>query len=138
MNVHRPRQALGCTALCVAACALLSAPVVAGPGDGERDYLRYCSRCHGHDGTGNGPLAGKLDPRPADLTRIAARRDGGFPVRELADIIDGRARVMEQGEREMPAWGRHFSAEFGDGVLSEELAKGKLLGIIDYLRSLQR
>ena len=106
--------------------------------DGATDYRHHCSRCHGEQGRGDGPLAGQLDPAPPDLTRIAQRRGGRFPTRELADIIDGRAAIMAQGPRVMPAWGRHFSAEFGDGVLSEELAKGKLIGIVDYLRSIQR
>lgn len=111
----------------------------AAPADqGATDYQRYCSRCHGHDGFGDGPLASHLDPAPADLTRIKRRREGRFPARELAEIIDGRARIMHEGARSMPAWGRHFSEEFGDGVLSEELGKGKLFGIIEYLRRIQR
>ena len=53
-------------------CALASA----GDGDlappeverGEKVYRRACASCHGRDGTGDGPAARSLDPRPRDLT----------------------------------------------------------------------
>lgn len=129
--------------------ALLVLPIVLWPAtplaadkaadrEAERDFRQYCGQCHGHDGRGQGPNAYRLATRPADLTLISRRRGGVFPTMELAAYIDGRAEYLESGPRSMPAWGRHFSAEFGDGVVSEELAKGKLLRIVDYLRSIQR
>lgn len=34
-------------------------------------FLRACAQCHGDTGRGDGPLAGRLPARPADLTRSA-------------------------------------------------------------------
>ena len=36
--------------------------------DGYRIFRTNCFVCHGLDGTGNGPLASKLETKPADLT----------------------------------------------------------------------
>jgi high-affinity iron transporter len=42
---------------------------------GAKVYQESCAGCHGSMGKGNGPLAGALDPRPADLTDRAALAD---------------------------------------------------------------
>jgi mono/diheme cytochrome c family protein len=34
---------------------------------GKALYRKYCSNCHGTNGQGDGPLANKLTPKPADL-----------------------------------------------------------------------
>jgi len=57
---------------------------------GRQYFVRYCSACHGMTGHGDGPAAPALRPPPADLTRIAQRRGGHFPVAEIAAHIDGR------------------------------------------------
>src|SRR5689334_22648257 len=45
---------------------------------GNAVYLLYCASCHGPDGQGNGVNSRKMDPKPADLTRIAQRNGGKF------------------------------------------------------------
>ena len=42
-------------------------------------YLKLCATCHGNSGQGDGPLANKLTPKPADLIERAAHHsDGDF------------------------------------------------------------
>ena len=78
---------------------------------GQAEFLNSCAACHGTDGRGDGPMAEVLNTPPADLTRIAARRDGVFPAKEIYRIIDGRKEVRVHGTSDMPVWGRQFIDE---------------------------
>jgi mono/diheme cytochrome c family protein len=104
---------------------------------GERSFLRHCSACHGLEGRGDGPVATVLRAPPADLTRIAARRGGAFPDADVADFIDGRADVSAHGSREMPVWGRVFSRPIAEGTTGEEVVRGQLWILVEYLKSIQ-
>ncbi len=104
---------------------------------GAETFRRHCSACHGVSGAGDGPVAAVLRDKPADLTRIAARRDGRFPHAEIAAFIDGRTDVSAHGPREMPVWGRVFSKPIADGTTGEEVVRGQLLVLVEYLASLQ-
>jgi mono/diheme cytochrome c family protein len=57
---------------------------------GRAQFVEHCASCHGMKGRGDGPAATSLKIAPADLTRIATRRDGIFPDGDIAAIIDGR------------------------------------------------
>jgi mono/diheme cytochrome c family protein len=107
-------------------------------GAGRQFFERYCSACHGVDGKGQGPVAPVLLTPPADLTQIAKRRGGAFPVAEIAAYIDGRSEVRAHGSRDMPVWGERFSEQVGGGSLGEEVVRGNLLILIQYLQSLQQ
>ena len=104
---------------------------------GSRDYQVHCAACHGVEGRGDGPVAVVLVTRPADLTRIAARRDGEFPAGEIARMIDGRLSVTAHGPREMPVWGRIFASLAPDTSTGEEVARGRIEALVEYLRSIQ-
>jgi mono/diheme cytochrome c family protein len=104
---------------------------------GERSFLRHCSACHGLEGKGDGPVAPVLIKPPADLTRIAARRGGEFPDAAIADFIDGRTDVAAHGSREMPVWGRVFSRPIAEGTTGEEVVRGQLWILVEYLKSIQ-
>lgn len=106
---------------------------------GQEMYARYCSACHGKDGTGNGALRDVLRVPPADLTKIAARGKGTFEASRVAKFIDGREDVKAHGPRSMPVWGQHFAIE-GDPH-TEDLegpAQVKVNALLVYLRSIQR
>jgi mono/diheme cytochrome c family protein len=45
---------------------------------GRRAFMDYCATCHGLDGRGDGPLAGKSILPPPDLTANAGRRTEGY------------------------------------------------------------
>lgn len=101
-------------------------------------FARHCAACHGADARGDGPAAEALRKRPADLTRIAERRDGRFPEGEIAQFIDGRLAVPAHGAREMPVWGERFAEAVPDPGLGDEIARGKLLMLVEYLKTVQR
>ena len=88
---------------------------------GQQYFVRYCSACHGMTGRGDGPAAPALRTPPADLTRLAQRRGGHFPVAEIAAMIDGRTVVPAHGSRR-----------------GEEVVSGTLLVLIEYLQAIQQ
>jgi mono/diheme cytochrome c family protein len=105
---------------------------------GQQYFARYCSACHGEAGRGDGPAAPALRTPPADLTRLAQRRGGRFPVADIAAYIDGRTVVPAHGSREMPIWGERFGEMVGGGSVGEEVVRGNLLVLIEYLQSIQQ
>jgi len=56
-------------------------------------YQAYCASCHGGDATGAGPMAKSLKVSPSDLTRIAARNRGTFPLPRVSRIISGEEQL---------------------------------------------
>ena len=106
---------------------------------GITEYELACMPCHGVDGRGDGPLARKLNARPADLTQIAKANGGRFPSKKVGDMIDGRAAVAAHGSREMPVWGdRYRAAESGDSPKTvEQRAHAQIDALVGYLQTLQ-
>jgi mono/diheme cytochrome c family protein len=105
---------------------------------GSEVYLRSCASCHGIDGTGDGPVTPSMAIAPTDLTRIAERHDGKFPDGKVARYIDGRFETPAHGTQEMPVWGERFSELIPEASLSEEISRGKIATLIEYLKSIQR
>ena len=100
-------------------------------------FQSYCASCHGESGRGDGPTASALRKPPADLTRIAARRGGKFPEGEIAQFIDGRFTLDAHGTRQMPVWGEVFTRGIPDSDSAESVSRGKLLVILEFLKSIQ-
>jgi len=105
---------------------------------GAEAFPRYCASCHGTKALGDGPAAAALIVKPADLTRIAARRGGKFPDGEIARFIDGRFSVTAHGSREMPVWGERFADSIPDSGVAEEVTRGRIAVLVEYLKSIQR
>jgi mono/diheme cytochrome c family protein len=104
---------------------------------GEALYLKRCATCHGIDATGQGPMAGVLVIKPADLTQLEQK--GVFPVERVAKRIDGRDALISHGSP-MPVYGDFFE---GQGVAikthtGQPLMTSKpIVDLIGYLRTLQ-
>jgi mono/diheme cytochrome c family protein len=105
---------------------------------GAEAFPRYCGSCHGVQARGDGPTATALIQPPPDLTRIAARRGGKFPDGEVARFIDGRFTLAAHGSREMPVWGERFGDAIPDSGVAEEIARGRIAVLVEYLKSIQR
>jgi mono/diheme cytochrome c family protein len=105
---------------------------------GEEYYYQYCASCHGPRGEGDGPASQALKSPPADLTRIAKRRNGKFPEYEISQFIDGRTNVQAHGSREMPVWGVRFGENIPDSVARDEIVRGRLVIMVEFLKSIQR
>jgi mono/diheme cytochrome c family protein len=128
--------AVACSATASTAAEPKWDPVLAEMG-AER-FANHCSSCHGLDARGEGPVRPVLRTPPADLTRIAARRDGEFPVGEISRFIDGRFEVTAHGTREMPVWGQLFSAPIPEPGAGDEIARGTIATLVEFLKSVQR
>jgi mono/diheme cytochrome c family protein len=100
-------------------------------------YRRYCGACHGPGGRGDGAVAPALGEQPIDLTQLAKENDGTFPFERTARAIDGTTSVRAHGVSEMPVWGEVFHA-MPDWPLERHIdARGKIVLITEYLRSIQ-
>jgi mono/diheme cytochrome c family protein len=113
---------------------------------GKREYENSCALCHGRDGKGTGAINDLLKTKPADLTTLAKKNNGVFPVERVYATIDGRDMVKAHGDRDMPAWGNRYSSDsakaaeyymdapYYDG---EMFARSRILYLIDYLNRIQ-
>jgi hypothetical protein len=89
----------------------------------QAEYLSHCAECHGVDGKGAGPSASKLKTRPSDLTLIAKKNNGVFPITKVYSSIDGRYEVESHEIDDMPIWGcRHSLPYMGPGTASKPKA----------------
>jgi len=109
---------------------------------GEELFQQFCQSCHGPAGDGHGPVAQFLNVPPPDLTTIAARNDGEFPMLQVIQTIDGRNIIGPHGGA-MPMWGAVFSGDMGEtmqtygyGTVLE--ARGRLMSLAMYLESIQQ
>lgn len=81
---------------------------------GNELFQANCASCHGKDGRGDGPAAGALDPRPANLNTMARHHpDGDFAWK----IANGRGA--------MPAW---------KGVLNDK----QIWDLVNFVKSLDQ
>jgi mono/diheme cytochrome c family protein len=104
---------------------------------GRPYFVQYCSACHGMEGRGDGPVAPVLQPPPADLTRIAQRRGGQFPMAEIRDYIDGRKGAPAHGRRDMPVWGQRLEEMLGGDSLAEAATRSYIQLLVEYLKAIQ-
>jgi len=104
-------------------------------------FMTHCWQCHGQDASGNGPMAEVLAITTPDLTRLAARNGGVFPLEAVARQIDGRAVVLAHGG-EMPIFGPFLDTA---KMIALRLPSGQpmmtgvpLANVVVYLESLQQ
>ena len=103
-------------------------------GAGGEMYLNYCASCHGRDGTGSGPVSPALKARTTDLTTLAKRNNGEFPVERVKATIRGDLLVVAHGPKDMPVWGPWFRY-LGGGSHAE--ATVRIDNLTRYIESLQ-
>ena len=103
---------------------------------GRLSYRVHCASCHGESGRGDGPVAEHLKVPPADLTRLAVSRQGGFPRNEVYEAIDGRRELRGHGPTGMPVWGATFQDRGRDTPQEQEVLE-KILDLVAYIESIQ-
>ncbi len=97
-------------------------------------FRAYCASCHGTDGKGNGPVAPALNTKVPDLTTIAQRNGGMFPLGRVRKIIAGDEAVVAHGTTEMPVWGPIFHKVEED----RDYGEVRLQNVAGYLASIQQ
>ncbi|MGE0483920.1 MAG: cytochrome c [Gammaproteobacteria bacterium] len=103
--------------------------------DGAALYVEYCAVCHGSEGRGDGPLAGGLTVKPANLRRLGVANGSEFPTARIAASIDGRDQPLAHGTRDMPIWGEAFKRT--QGPYGERRVNERIDALVDHLRRLQ-
>ncbi len=96
-------------------------------------FRAYCASCHGTDGQGHGPAAAALRATVPDLTLIARRNGGEFPVDRIRRIITGDHVIASHGSREMPVWGPIFHQVEAD----VDRGNVRMENLIKYIESIQ-
>ena len=77
-------------------------------------FAENCTLCHGPDGKGGGPLALAKNLMPPDLTTLAARTHGKFPMDYVSDELRHGGGEKADGDKSMPVWKKIFAHECGD------------------------
>ena len=127
----------------VIGAALAATAVVAQPARtdlGKREYDANCAVCHGKDGKGNGAYADMLRKSAPDLTTMARRNGGIFPVARTYEVIEGSG--VGHGTRDMPIWGQDYNVKAAEYYMDvpynqEAYVRGKILALVEYLSRLQ-
>lgn len=105
---------------------------------GKLEYESNCASCHGTNGKGDGALKGYLTKSPSDITTLAKKNGGVFPINRVYEVIDGRQEIRSHGMRDMPVWGQDYIVKSADGVVDPETyVRYKILALIDYIYRLQ-
>ncbi len=132
------------SAVCVGALAavLLSAPAWAQQRVdlGKREFDNNCAVCHGKDGKGGGPFVELLKRAPPDLTTMAKRNGGVFPLARAYEVIEGAG--VGHGTRDMPVWGQEYNVKAAEYYVDvpynpESYVRARILALAEYLNRLQ-
>jgi mono/diheme cytochrome c family protein len=75
---------------------------------GKETFLKYCASCHGEDAKGKGPASIALKPQPSDLTTLARRHDGKYPLGYVAAVVKFGRNVAAHLSDDIPVWGSRF------------------------------
>lgn len=108
---------------------------------GKREYDANCATCHGMDGKGNGPSAGILSKPVPDITTLAKRNGGVFPMARVYATIEGEG-IAAHGSRDMPIWGADYRMKAAEYYMdvpynAETYVRTRILSLIDYLYRVQ-
>lgn len=102
-------------------------------------FLYFCAECHGKDGASVGPIAEMLAIEPPDLTNLAERNQGVFPIKAVAMQIDGR--TQNEAHSYMPVFGPSLDSDNSSSVALPDgqtmLVTQRLANLIAYLQSVQ-
>ena len=142
MNRTRIAWAIAGAALLGMATAAVAADK---PDWGKREYDSNCAVCHGKLGKGDGPYAGMVDTKGgADLTTLAKKNGGVFPIYRVTQAIDGRFQVKAHGPRDMPIWGTDYLIDAKEKMVTAEtpmdpemIVTYRIMALAEYLSRLQ-
>jgi hypothetical protein len=136
MRVLLPLVLMAAAAAGLAACLPPAAPETTG----ASDFADLCAPCHGPTGVGNGEMATELKIKPADLTGLADRNGGTFPLARVMSKIWGYTKGQGAPSM-MPEFGPLLESptvlvDVGDGIQTP--TPQRLIDLADYLVTIQR
>jgi len=77
---------------------------------GKQMFADYCAPCHGLSAKGDGPAASALKTPPADLTQLAKKNNGKFPMDRVMNDLRQGSSLASHGSSDMPIWGPLFKS----------------------------
>jgi mono/diheme cytochrome c family protein len=139
MNTLNISKAISLTALIALTTGVFAEPEF---DLGKRDFEANCAICHGTSGKGDGAFGDLLILTIPDLTTLALRNGGEFPVARIYGVIDGRAELRAHGPRQMPIWGNYYTMMPSHGTddypyNAEAYVRSRIVALIDYLNRIQ-
>jgi mono/diheme cytochrome c family protein len=107
---------------------------------GKREFDNNCAVCHGKDGKGGGVYVELLKRSPPDLTTMARRNGGVFPMARAYEVIEGAG--VGHGTRDMPIWGQDYSVKAAEYYMDvpynpEAFVRARILSLTEYINRLQ-
>lgn len=102
------------------------------PASGQRMYKDYCAACHGATGKGDGPAAEILKAPPQDLTMMAKRNNGKFPVDHFSAVLHFGTEAHPHGTSDMPIWGPLFHSQ------NKDVVELRISNLRSYVESIQQ
>lgn len=128
------------TVACVVGCMALTALAQPKADLGKREFEAKCAVCHGIDGKGGGPYAEQLKRGMPDLTTMARRNGGVFPVSRTYDTIEGAG--PGHGTRAMPVWGLDYTIQAAEALPEMPYnqamyVRTRIMALLEYLNQLQ-
>jgi len=101
---------------------------------GKQMFGDYCAPCHGVSGKGDGPAAPALKTAPADLTQLAKKNNGKFPMDHVMTVLRQGSPSASHGNSDMPIWGPLFkSLNPSDPIIADQ----RVRNLAGYIESLQ-
>ena len=101
---------------------------------GKEMFADYCAPCHGLSGKGDGPAASALKAAPADLTLLAQKNGGKFPMDHVMYVLRKGTSSASHGNSEMPVWGPLFRSL---NPSASEIVDQRIKNLSTYIESLQ-
>lgn len=126
--------------VCAAGSMAMTAQAQSKTDLGKREFETKCAVCHGMDGKGGGPYAEQLKRKLPDLTTLAQRNGGVFPVSRTYETIEGAGKG--HGPRDMPIWGLDYTIQAAQ-VLPDlpynqaVYVRTRIMSLLEYLNQLQ-
>lgn len=100
------------------------------PPSGAELYKQHCAVCHGADLKGSGPFPAPYRV-PPDLTTLARRHGGKFPVAYVSNVLRNGVKLPAHGPAEMPVWGPDFEAT---QKVDKSQVTERIKSLINYIR----
>ena len=108
---------------------------------GEMLFQQNCAACHGAEGAGDGPVAVYIEPKPADLRKLAESNGGTYPFGRVWDSI-ASGSLSAHGTSMMPVWGDLFMQEalpkeVHPGVSAQAIVEARMMALTYYIQTIQ-
>ncbi len=101
---------------------------------GKQMFSDYCAPCHGLSAKGDGPAASALKTAPTDLTQLAKKNNGKFPMDHVMNDLRQGSPLASHGNSDMPVWGPLFRSLNPSATV---IADQRIRNLSVYIESLQ-